>query len=121
MRTSLRRQVLREWHPFRGEEDGPAKPAALPAHQLVPHVMRGLGLEKRLHQSQVLLLWPNIVGPDIAAHAQPMSLRNGVLVVAVDHPIWLQELSRFHKRAILEKIQLRVGKSAVSNISFRIG
>jgi len=28
-----------------------------------------------------------IVGTDIARHAQPVSLRNGQLVVAVDHPV----------------------------------
>ena len=121
MRTSVRAQVLREWHPLLGEEAGKAKRPATPTHQLVPQVMRGLGLEKRLQQSQVLLLWPSIVGAEIAGHAQPVSLRNSVLVVAVDHPIWLQELSRFHKRAILDKVQQRVGKSAVRDIALRIG
>jgi len=121
MRTAVRSQVLREWQPFLGEDDRKPKRPALPTHQLVPQVMRGLGLEKRLQQSQVLLLWPSMVGAEIAGHAQPVGLRHGVLQVVVDHPIWLQELSRFHKRAILDKVQQRVGKSIVRDISFRIG
>ena len=50
-----------------------------------------------------------------------MSLRNGLLVVAVDHPVWLQELSRYHKSLLLQKIKERVGKNAVRDIVFRIG
>lgn len=89
--------------------------------KLIPGVMKGLGLEQRLQQSQVFFLWPNLVGADIAQHAQPVSLRNGMLIVAVDHPIWLQELSRYHKSFIVQKVQAMVGKKAVRNIVFRIG
>jgi predicted nucleic acid-binding Zn ribbon protein len=89
--------------------------------KLVPSVMKGLGLEQRLQQSQVFVLWPEIVGADIAKHAQPVSLRNGLLVVAVDHPVWLQELSRYHKSLLLQNIKERVGKTTVRDIVFRIG
>jgi predicted nucleic acid-binding Zn ribbon protein len=119
MTPALRARVLHEWQPF-----SPSSPLAKPAHpvsQLVPQVMKKLGLEQRLQQSQVFFLWPEIVGSDIAHHAQPVSLRNGLLVVAVDHPIWLQELSRYHKPLMLQKVQERVGKKAVRDICFRIG
>ncbi|HVM62263.1 MAG TPA: DUF721 domain-containing protein [Verrucomicrobiae bacterium] len=118
MTPALREQVLREWQPF-----GPAPrvPTGSPASQLVPDVMRKLGLEERLRQSQVFFLWSEIVGTEVAHHAQPVSLRNGLLVVAVDHPVWLQELSRYHKPLLLQKVQQRVGKKAVRDIRFRIG
>ena len=118
MTPSLRAQVYREWRPY--SADSNAKPAT-PLGKLVPGVMKGLGLEQRLQQSQVFFLWPQIVGPDIAQHAEPVSLRNGNLVVAVDHPIWLQELSRYHKTLLLQKIKERIGTKAIRNIVFRIG
>ena len=90
-------------------------------NKLVPSVMKSLGLEQRLQQSQVFFLWREIVGSDIARHAQPSRLRNGVLMVSVDHPIWLQELSRYHKSLLLQKIKERIGQNAVRNIVFRIG
>lgn len=89
--------------------------------KLVPTVMKGLGLEQRLQQSQVFFLWPQIVGTDIARHAQPVSLRNKLLIIAVDHPGWLQELSRYHKPLLLQKVRERIGKTAVRDIVFRIG
>ena len=93
---------------------------ANPTSQLVPGVMKRLGLEQRLQQSQVFYLWSDIVGNDVARHAQPICLRNGLLIVGVDHPVWLQELSRYHKPLILRKVQERIGKKAVHDIAFRI-
>jgi predicted nucleic acid-binding Zn ribbon protein len=83
--------------------------------------MQRLGIEQRLHQAQVFHQWAQIVGPDIAKHAQPVSLKNNLLVVAVDHPVWLQELSRFYKPLLLQKVRDRIGKTAVRDIVFRIG
>ena len=36
--------------------------------------------------------WAELVGPDVAAHATPRSLRDGVLTVVVDHPAWATSL-----------------------------
>ena len=121
MRPGLRAQVLREWRPFQADGDLLGAKPAVATNKLVPLVMKQLGLEQRLQQSQVFYLWPNIVGTDIARHAQPVSLRNGMLIVAVDHPVWLQELSRYYKPLVLQKVQERVGKKAVRDILFRIG
>lgn len=118
MTPALRTQVLREWQPFGTAVVG--RPAAS-MDALVPGVLKGLGLEQRLQQSQVFFHWPEIVGKDIAAHAQPISLKNRLLIVGVDHPGWLQELSRYHKPLLLQKVRERIGKTAVRDIVFRIG
>jgi predicted nucleic acid-binding Zn ribbon protein len=118
---ALRAQVLREWRSGHAAVELPGGRSARSSAELVPDLMKRLGLEQRLQQSQVFTLWPSIVGADIARHAQPVSLRNGTLVVAVDHPVWLQELSRYHKPLLLEKIRQRVGARTVRNLVFRIG
>lgn len=121
MTPALRAQVLREWRPLHTAVDASVAQTANSTNKLVPLVMKQLGLEQRLQQSQVFHLWRDIVGSDIARHAQPVSLRNGLLIVAVDHPVWLQELSRYHKPLILQRVHERVGKKAVRDIAFRIG
>ena len=121
MTPALRAQVLREWRPSHGGVEGIGPRPANSTNELVPAVMKRLGLEQRLQQSQVFYLWPNIVGPDIARHTQPVSLRAGLLVVAVDHPVWLQELVRYDKPVILQKVRERVGKKVIRDICFRIG
>ena len=121
MTPAWRSQVLREWRPLYTGADAPVAQPDNSTNKLVPVVMKRLGLEQRLQQSQVFFLWPHIVGSDIARHAQPVSLRNGLLIVAVDHPVWLQELSRYHKPLIVQRVQDRVGKKAIRDIAFRIG
>ena len=119
MTPAWRVRVLREWQPF-GQWDAPARPASA-LQELVPGVMKRLGLEQRLVQAQIFHQWATIVGADVARHAQPVSLKNGLLVVAVDHPVWLQELARYHKPLLLQKIRDRVGQPALRDIVFRIG
>jgi predicted nucleic acid-binding Zn ribbon protein len=119
--SALRARVLREWQPYGDHAAAANRPAAAALDQLIPQVMKGLGLEKRLQESQVFFQWPGIVGTDIARHAQPVALKKGLLFIAVDHPIWLQELSRHHKSTLLQKIQKTIGQQAVRDLVFRIG
>ena len=69
MTPALRARVLREWQPFGAS---PNIPTGSPASQLVPQVMKKLGLEQRLQQSQVFFLWPEIVG---VGHRAPRPAR----------------------------------------------
>lgn len=121
MTPALRAKVLREWRPFADPDAILNKPRAAPLQRLIPSVMKHLGLEQRLQQSQVYTLWSQIVGPDIAKHAQPVALRNQILYISVDHPVWLQELKRYHKALLLQKIQNTIGPRAVKDLNFRIG
>jgi predicted nucleic acid-binding Zn ribbon protein len=116
----LRQQVLREWRPYADHERETNRPAVKALPQLVPHVMKSLGLEQRLHQAQVLHLWPQIVGPTVAQLSRPFSLRNGRLELRVDHPAYIQEL-RPHKPLMLQKIAARIGPGVVRDILFRVG
>ncbi len=120
MTPSLRAKVLHEWQPYTDLEAWSPR-AGISIPNLIPGVMKRLGLEERLRQSQVFHHWQSIVGDSIAIHAQPVSLRKGRLIITVDHPIWLQELSRSHKPLILEKVQQTIGKKTVREIVFRIG
>jgi predicted nucleic acid-binding Zn ribbon protein len=117
---ALRQQVLREWRPYADHEAEANRPAIKPLSRLVPTVVKNLGLQQRLHQAQVLHLWPQIVGPAVAQLCRPFSLRNGRLELRVDHPAYIQEL-RPHKPLMLQKIAAQVGAGVVRDILFRVG
>jgi predicted nucleic acid-binding Zn ribbon protein len=53
---------------------------------------RLLGAEGALELSAVKRRWLEAVGPEVAAHCRPVSLRSGRLTLAVDHPAWASEL-----------------------------
>jgi hypothetical protein len=60
-------------------------------------------LRKGLDEARVLELWAKAVGPQIANRAKAVQLKNATLMVAVDHPVWKQELLS-NKRLVLEKL-----------------
>lgn len=61
-------------------------------------------LEDKLAPFMFFSEWPKIVGTQIAKHARPDSLKDGVLFVEVDSSSWAQELI-FQKELILKRLQ----------------
>ena len=59
--------------------------------------------------------------PDIVAHAQPTGIRKGTLFVTVDSSVWLDEIVRYRRREILERLQNSFGRDLITRISFRTG
>lgn len=84
-------------------------------------LLQNLGLDADFWERQLLADWPALVGPQVAAHTRPARVEYGVLVVAVDHSIWLNELSRYHKATLLKKLKERYGEGRVRDLRFRLG
>lgn len=119
MNPRLRSAVIAEW---RGLPERQARPdRCLAAADLVPAVMRQLGLAERLRESEVLDAWSGIVGDFIAAHSAPVSLRAGTLVVRVLQPALHYELETISKADILRKLKQRFGGKTIREIRFRVG
>lgn len=62
--------------------------------------------------------WQEAVGERIAAFAQPVSERDGALVVECDDPVWAQELDLM-QADLLARLQERLGARAPKTIRFR--
>ena len=77
------------------------------------------GLSDLRALGKVRACWEDVVGPDVARHATPRSLRDGALLVAVDHRGWATEL-RFQEERIVEGLAARVGRSAVGRLDMRV-
>ena len=54
---------------------------------------RRLGIEAAVETGAIFSRWQRIVGDGVAAHAKPSSLREGVLRVRADSPVWATEIS----------------------------
>jgi predicted nucleic acid-binding Zn ribbon protein len=64
--------------------------------------------------------WEQLVGADIAAHAQPRSLRRGVLVVAADQSAWATQL-RFMTADLLGRISSVTDATEITEIQVTVG
>ena len=60
--------------------------------------------------TEVFARWEEVVGAEVAAHAEPRSLRDGVLVIAVDQPAWATQL-RFLGADLLARVRDATGCS----------
>jgi predicted nucleic acid-binding Zn ribbon protein len=64
--------------------------------------------------------WEDLVGPQIAAHSRPRSLRHGVLAVVVDQPGWATQF-RFMEQDLLVRLTEALGTGNVERIDVRVG
>jgi predicted nucleic acid-binding Zn ribbon protein len=63
--------------------------------------------------------WSEVMGADVAAHARLVSLRDGVLTVAVDDPIWATQL-RYLEDAVVLRATALLGPDAVTRLRVRV-
>jgi predicted nucleic acid-binding Zn ribbon protein len=64
--------------------------------------------------------WADVMGDDAAAHVHLVSLREGVLTVTVDGPIWATQL-RYLEHAVTERAADVVGPGVVTSLKVRVG
>jgi predicted nucleic acid-binding Zn ribbon protein len=119
MNAALRSAVVAEW---RGLPEPKVRPDQWRAPaDLLPTLMRELGLSERLRESEVLEAWKDVVGDFIAEHSAPVSLRDGVVVVRVLQPVLHYQFEQISKHEILRKLKQRFGAKVIRDIRFRIG
>jgi predicted nucleic acid-binding Zn ribbon protein len=78
-------------------------------------VGRRLGLDHPREVGVVWDRWRAIVGDDIAAHAEPSSLRGGLLRVRTDSPAWATEIG-YLADEIRRKTNETVGRELVTEV-----
>jgi predicted nucleic acid-binding Zn ribbon protein len=86
---------------------------------LLDRALSRLGGVRAATLEHVFARWDEVVGPQIAAHAQPVSLRDGVLVVAVDQPAWATQL-RLLGGSLLARLSDVAGPDAVRAIEVHV-
>ena len=119
MNPSLRARVIAEWRGLPQKTVTHNRWTA-PA-DVLPNLMKRLGLKERLHETEVQEAWGNIVGEFIAAHSAPVALRNGILYVRVLQPALHYELEQISKSEILRKLRKRFGGKTIRDVRFRVG
>jgi len=117
-----RRRVLAQWRGWDSTQDEQTRRAtAKSSGDLMPVILSELRIDRRQAESEVLKVWNHQMDPNIVAHAHPTGLRNGTLFVTVDSSVWLDEIVRYRRREILERLQNSFGRDLITRISYRVG
>jgi predicted nucleic acid-binding Zn ribbon protein len=70
---------------------------------------------------RIILEWPGAVGEPIATNSRPVETDGTTLIVDVRDTIWRDQLARFYKRHIIDRLNDRLGGRPVRDIRFRVG
>ena len=109
-------ELVSTWRPSRRTAEGRSP---RPVSESLGALARSLGAPGVGVLAAVFAHWEELVGPDIAAHAHPRSLRDGVLVVVVDQPAWATQL-RFLSGDVLARLHEAAGPTEVRELQVRV-
>jgi hypothetical protein len=91
-----------------------------PLDRVLSQEARRLKLDNSVREESAVLLWPQVVGEQIAAATQPERVQEGVLHVIARSHTWAFELT-FHREQILKGLNAKLGRHAIKEIRFRPG
>ncbi len=74
-----------------------------------------MGIGTRLSERRAILLWDDVVGPEVARAAQPDRMNRGSLHVRVKTATWRHALM-FHREEIRQKLNSRLGEELIKQI-----
>jgi predicted nucleic acid-binding Zn ribbon protein len=117
-----KQRALAEWRrtDLSAREKGQANNAQT-LEAILPKVLKTLRIDRRQAEAEIGKVWNNLIDPSIAAHAQPTGIHKGTLFVSIDSNVWLDEIVRYRRKEILDRLQNSFGKETIKRISFRVG
>jgi hypothetical protein len=119
-RLTPKEQVVATWRGVdlsAAEKSRPVKTM----EDVMPGIVKKLRLDQRRGEAEIVRVWNSIMDPNIAAHAKPDRLVNRTLCVVVDSNTWLDEIVRYRRKEILDRLHHSFGRELVTKISFRLG
>jgi hypothetical protein len=91
-----------------------------PLSDLLGPAAKSFGLEDPRAVASLWRRWAEVVGDHIAAHAEPTSLREGVLKVRADSPVWATEIT-YLAEEIRAAIERELGPGSVRSVTVWTG
>jgi len=92
---------------------GPDARDPQPLGRTARDLARNRGWSPKIAEGMVFAEWPAVVGEQIAEHARPTALRDGVLSVTAESTAWATQL-RMVQTQLLAKIAAAVGDGVVT-------
>ncbi|HEX2023115.1 MAG TPA: DUF721 domain-containing protein [Acidimicrobiales bacterium] len=104
------------WRPLPGPAGG-REPR--PVGESLGRIARHLGAPPPAALAELFDGWDELVGPAVAAHARPVRLARGTLVVVVDQPAWAAQLG-WLEADLLRRFEERLGGGVVRAVTVRV-
>ena len=121
-RPKARERVLAEWRGVNlTSQEGARRNTGKALAEIMPKVLTELRMDRRQAEAEIVRVWNHLIDPKVTAHAQPTGIYKGTLFVRVDSDVWRDEIVRYRRKEILERLQHSYGTEMMARISFRVG
>ena len=121
-KSTPKESTLASWRGVNlAEQEKACARSARAVSDVMPRVLKDLALDRKRSELEVLKVWNHLMDPLVVAHAQPAGLVRGTLFINVDSSPWLDELVRYRRREILQRLQHSFGPDLIQKLSFRVG
>jgi hypothetical protein len=87
---------------------------------LLSQVVAQRGLASVRGNEELNLTWMHVAGDKLARQTKVLSVKRGVLHVAVGNAPLLAELATFHKRSLLEALQANEATHRIRDLKFQL-
>jgi predicted nucleic acid-binding Zn ribbon protein len=114
----IREEILREWRGCDEAVDSNARITT--AEKWIRNVLKTVGDGDGLDEELVRSTWKDLAGDFIASHTEPVSVRNGHLVLRVTQPAMRFHLEQM-KPMLLTRIREQLGEKRIKSIKFTLG
>lgn len=78
-------------------------------------LLQKLRLDQPMSGWKAVEAWSEVVGPKVARHSRAVSFRDGILIVEVENPAWMTELT-YLKRRLVNDLNRRLGSSVITEV-----
>jgi predicted nucleic acid-binding Zn ribbon protein len=87
-----------------------------PIQDVIPGLMKRLGLADLHWLTALRSEWHSLVGGDLARHTRPGRIEGQTLVVFVDSSVWLNEIARYGQSVMLRKVRDRFAGARIGRL-----
>ncbi|HOP86257.1 MAG TPA: DUF721 domain-containing protein [Syntrophorhabdaceae bacterium] len=88
-----------------------------PIHEVIDRVIKKYRIDGDIDAYKVFSVWNDIVGTKLSGHAKPVKIKEKVLYVSVDDPLWLAQI-KYIKQDIIEKLCIAIKDDIFRDIKF---
>lgn len=89
------------------------------AGEILKDLLKDIGIDGRDDYSSIFRKWSVFVGDSLAAHSRVIDVKNGFLVVGMDHPGWYQTF-QFQEPSVLKKIRKKYPELNIRGIKVKM-
>ena len=96
------------------------RPKLNPLAAILDQALKKLDLGEAALEARAVMLWSDVVGPQLARATEAQKMQGGTLIVITKSSSWNQELS-MQKTTLLRRYRERLGQELIKDIRFTVG